>query len=724
MSDKILGMLWHLALASVLGSNHFTLFRGGPGDQDFRYWAVEDTTLYQSRPVENFGRELILESGAGKTILIRFHDLPRLFGRNATVSNAKLTLHRRVGLMPKKVRVSVLRDAWGEGPGRTLLKGIAASTDEPYAANGPAGAANWRFRMGGSNPVPWSVPGAGQGTEVNELKGVNVSESGDAIILSNLDAAVQSMVNNPGENFGIAIQTDEEITFASSDSPDLRPTLECDVDHSDAATSDLAVTALTVKDGVAEATIQNVSTVASGESVLQWRVGGKRAGSTILASLAAGESKKVQVNIDGGKSSVCASIAPAKPDAWSGNNVSAWYSGGSEIASDDPGIRAAVDFLNQVALPQSRFSFAMEGAAVRINLSANAPKVEPGNGLRANVKKVLHAIGVPTLLSPGAPDDMYPGITGYGDTRDDVGLPRFLPLRYEPVSDALVDEARLSPTDLLSATEVALLSGSTNALSQFVPKMVVVKWIDETSRPLGSKELELLKANQLGVWQPVATVQTNAAGLARLPEDVLTSMSASPESAYVGVRVKGSDAKAMGFVKLWQTVDAAKRSRTDLAQLTAEMPIASVADVASNLASGRAVTDSSNRFPAELKGLCDGDVATTVSFGDDGWVLLDLGRDRVVAEVRLMVAGSTIWPTFDVSYWGTGQSEAIANRWSGSTVGSWTLANRSVPVAENAQTKEIVLKGVPAEMRYIKIKFSKPVGTVQIAEIRALSLKQ
>lgn len=726
ISDKIVSMLWHLALAAVAGSHHVSLFRGGPGDQDFRYWAVEDTTLSQTRPIDNFGRELTLESGPGKTILIRFADLPRILGRNATVSNAKLTLHRRVGLMPKKVRVSVVRDVWGEGPGRTLLKGITAQSDHVASPNGTNGAANWRFRMGGTDSLAWSVPGASLGTEVNEIKGVTVAENGDALVLSGLDAAVQAMYANPGENFGIAIQTDEEITFASSDSPDLRPSLDLDFENATVAMPDLAITKLVVAGGTAEVTIQNTSDTPSKEAVLQWRISGRRAGSTIVPSLGKGQSKSFQTQADS-KSCVSASIVTTGADAWPADNVATHYGGARQVAvdaADAAAMMPVVEFVNSVVFPQSRFSFAMQGSSCRIAVGAEGPKVALGSNLRASVRNVLLALGVPELRAPGASTDMYPGILGYGDTRDDVGVPRFLPLRYEPVRDPLIEEAKLAPTDLLSATEVAILASNPISLEKVVPKVIVTKWMDEANRPLANCDLEIVRQSAKGALEVVATVKTSESGAMRLPEEVRLALAQSPQNAALGARKKDDGNLVLGYIKLWQAADAMSRSRTDLAQITAEMPLASVADVASNLANGRIITDSLNRFPAELKALCDGDRYSQVEFSDNGWVTIDLGRDRVVAEVRLTVMGESIWPSFDINFWGTGQSEAIASRWGGTTLGPWTLENRSeMQLSDGVRVRDMILKGVPTEMRYIKLQFSKAVKPVQISEIRALSLK-
>jgi hypothetical protein len=82
-----------------------------------------------------------------------------------------------------------------------------------------------------------------------------------------------------------------------------------------------------------------------------------------------------------------------------------------------------------------------------------------------------------------------------------------------------------------------------------------------------------------------------------------------------------------------------------------------VVDRSKDLALDCVASDSRGRFPAELRPLTDGDPATEVALMSEpsDWVEIDLGRDRLVAEVAFH---GRPWPSYDVYLRRTGQQEA------------------------------------------------------------------
>ena len=123
---------------------------------EFRYWAVEDTTLNSTNPDGNEGGYSVIEGGPGKTILIQFKDLNRTLGPNRKITDAKLVLTLTSGKV-SGLQVGRVLQPWNEGPIRTL-KTVRPSTQQQ--AEAARWSATWRHRRAGAEAVGWQNPGA------------------------------------------------------------------------------------------------------------------------------------------------------------------------------------------------------------------------------------------------------------------------------------------------------------------------------------------------------------------------------------------------------------------------------------------------------------------------------------------------------------------------------------------------------------------------------------
>ena len=97
--------------------------------------------------------------------------------------------------------------------------------------------------------------------------------------------------------------------------------------------------------------------------------------------------------------------------------------------------------------------------------------------------------------------------------------------------------------------------------------------------------------------------------------------------------------------------------------------------------------------------------------GDDGWVEIDLQKDRQLTRIELVLGSTAIWDRFDVQVWNTGQSVAAARSWYREVNGPWKLANLG-------DDKTLSLYGPVTRARYVRLRVPRSTPEVQLAEIR------
>jgi len=746
------------------------LERGGAGDAEFRYWAVEDTFLDRLAPDQNFGRDRALSGGSDKTILIRFADLRRVVPSDMRVKSASLILGIEQGGEFQLREVRRMLVGWGEGPmSRSTLFGKAKASSRWNASS-------WRQRHGGTGPIPWSgggAMGAGDSQLLPDAKG-RAEES--TLVVEGLGPSLQSMLDRPDENHGWALLFDKPCGFNSSDAPSRRPQLAVELEpvaKPDLSGPDLQVTQVSTtlpKDGPftegtsfrANATITNRGTKALANFRVRWTLA-DRPGAWIENTTALEPGKSIDVQIDGqarlsdadprsfGITLRAEPIPPLEdPTPW--NNTARLEGGGMFVAlsshPDEVGIaRAAIDLMNGVALPQSRFSFAPEGALERVRCEgvsedASAPKL---GSVRRWLQILCERLGLRTPVLPAddakigetaaahRPLDPFPGILGYGDTREESNLPGGYNLPYDGSFDALVESMRLPTTDLLSATDVAALQamvGKPAGQRSFpwadMPTVVVVRAMDRGGRPLKGAELQCFDATVTGyAAEPFFKATTIASNSLTIPSRAAASGKpsvfgafADMRSAAIAVRATRAGVSDVAWIKPWHLMDTFSRGSkgaaiVDLRFNLSDLPL--VDD--SNLALDKLVSDKTGRSPGQLAALVDSDPQTALNFsGVDGdWIEIDLGRDRLFAEVRLTLGEGAI-PKFDWMVYGTGQVAAEAVPWVREPNGEFSKRTSLSP--------DVVYRGPAVRARYLRLMLRGPCAGVHIGGIRIVSARE
>lgn len=756
--------------AAILAPTSLELQRGADIGSGLRYWAVEDTFLDGGDQDRNYGRDALLTAGPGRMVLIRFGDLQRAIGGGRRVIEAELRLGIEIGSAPQLRAIARVLQPWGEGPGR---RGFFGRRDAPPAGQGPAWSATWRHRHAEKQPIGWQRAGADGPNDLAPLQGATARVDGDELVIGGLGPAVQAMADAWYDNHGFGLQFANAVDFASSDAPQRRPRLLLKLEDSPAAAEpDLSVVGLDVraapngaKDWVA--TIKNIGTSASRPCGGEWRIGRRRTVPfQVVRALAPGESLEIilrttsKPDADPRQTEVMAVVVPEGPDARRANNAAVSYENAVPVrltastadwralaatfgVPEDDAFEALFRLANDTVLPHSRFSFAPEGSLERLRLGgllvvseSATPLRDATDWLRALFQAAglsgyrdTHWDGAGTGLAPlRRTEDLFPGLMGGGDTRDEGLLPEQLSLPYEPWRDPAILGAYLPSTDLLAATDVIQLAAwrgkagaDRGSWSGMIPKTTVVRVANAWNQPIADLEMEFFPAAGGTIPAiPAFKATTSARGVATLPQPM------DGANRLLLVRATRGGVTEYGWLKAWHAVDAKARAGFDVAMVNLVLPLPDQkVDTSANFALDRLILDEAETAPARLATLVDGKADTVCEFaaGHKGWLEIDLGRDRPLGEVRLSFAGAGVWPEFDLRIYGTGERAAEARTWVGEPNGPWSLRTRLDVDAAMPGLKTVAYRGFPVRARFLRLvpRVAAPVP-VRLAEVRAFGL--
>jgi len=745
-------MLAAILVAATTQSPTLSLERGGPGDSDFRYYAVSDTFIESTKPVENYGRDPLLSGGPGKSILIKFGDLRRIIGPNR-VTRARLILSQEIGDEPQLSGVYRMVTPWGEGPGRRGL-GLLETPIEP-GAKAPNVSATWDSPLGGKAYGRWQAPGGKGLADREEVKGANSVLNDRVLVIDGLGPAVQAMADNPAANHGFGLDFRNAVDFSSSEAATGRPILQVETAPAPLYDRESNLQMLYVSCSKDLATVtpnpgEDLTWTAhfmyhgtqSGAIRVSWMVAGQEIISEFPAGLSDGQEGTVTTTwpwqskgTDHRTRSVVVKAEMGPVDTDRSDNVISFYEAARPVILPDTGNKAsyarAAQFLNDVALPFSRFSFALDGVRTGVRIQDfKGPGTMEVKTLRQTAREILIRAGVLDLgrmqvgASSGADrlsTDPYPGITNGGDTRNDTGYPGIMGFPAEPWFDAATAQLRFEATDLLAATEAAALHCLMTPYGQIAeqtPKNTVVRVIDSNGQLIKGARLEFY-SRKGGKFEgvPTFTIENIEGGIAPLPNQGRTPFPDFDDGVLM-VRVSRDGVSATGFLKSWQIVDSFARGNVTSGIVPLQVPLPAGKASETNLAEGRIITDSLDTLPTKLDSLIDGKTTTTYDWaaGKAGWIELDLGKDRALGKVELQFAGAKCWPAFNINVFSTGQKPEAARTWAHEINGLWMLINRG----ENGA---ISYYGTPTQARYIRIEIPANNSGASLAEWRVFGLE-
>lgn len=671
------------------------------------YAGASDTTL-DPGVTEPLGGSDTLGTTDGKTILLRFADLRRFVGDGPITAASIRLVGSLEGASVKRIaRVSA---PWGEGPSDTIGGLFRRPSEDGKDTTPVPDAATWRLRQG--KRADWQGVGASGPADATPVAGVTVVAADGGATVEGLGPLVQRFRDRPEANFGLLIEFDRPVGFASAQAePADRPTLVVESTPV-AATPGLSVDSLIPENGGWTAVVRNrgVGPMAGLKAI--WSRDGRAVAESAVPDLAPGASATVTVKgfatadpTDERRDAIALRIDSPRPDATLADDVLIGYPGGTALPVD----RLTAEGFNESWAPSSRASFAPEGILRRVNVAPSGtplPKEDFG--------AVARALGAPDVrpLSTAPYLDPFAGPNG-GDARYEGTVPPSVAMAAAPAGPM-----GPRPTGLYSLTDIAFLNGRGTVRQA---RSALVKIADGRGVPLPRQTVVMRKFDAEGkpVGEP-KTLITDNAGTIALPADPkatewaaataigapMTTFTVTPDPAGPGGE------PTVRALKAWELVDAAARSRLPVAivELRFEIPVVPI-DRTTDLADGRLVTDKSGRLPTELAGLTAASGKPIEwTFADGDWIEVDLGRDRTVAEIELEVTGSG---AFDVVGYGTGDRPEDA-----------VTAARISDLALLLRNRPGSLKWYPAprRTRYVRL-VGRGAGSVTLTRLRVRPMR-
>lgn len=767
-----------LALAAIglAQSQTYVFERGGRPSAEGglpKYHGVQDTTL-DSRAANVYqGAGFELQGGEGRTVLIRFGDLAAWLPKNAVIEEASLELTSEGSESPALVGASKVLVPWGEGPAALLRIQLAGTAGAPDLA------ATWNHRYGGKDPIAWQRPGAQGASDAEPLQGLTSAPIQRGIRIDGLRDLVQSWTDLDEENFGLALRING--SFSSSQAPSGRPRLIVKARAGSPSTGpNLAIEWVQPKTEPAKrlrngdsvvyvARVRNLGDAPASPFQAQWLVRGRLGGAfSVPQSLAPGASMDLEyptravIAADPRVGQIGLRLLPGADAVPQGNRLEVYEAGtpvragGSFLAA-----QAALRRLNEVVFPESKFSFAVDGVTARYRLVEGEGAeltLDPARpdaiadllrsaGLSYRFDAKVQFTGGSTPRGLGAWRSGW--LTGDGDTRFDGALPGLLTLPYEPWFDPVIDAVPLEASGLLSATDVAFLNGGLTRKQEpgevlaDLPGTVILKALYRNGEPIPGAELTFFqsKDGSISDAEPAFSVVTGDSGTALLPNRDLgqsgpiqlpsgRTLKPNPfgRVAFDGsngtflVRALVNGAEDWGVLKIWQLVDAYHRGAQAACLFDMRFNVPNVPlDALTNLAKERPTTDSAGSLPAQTAAVVDGDPATGLALGEKAgdWVEIDLGRDRPIGEVRLVLGESAAPEQFELVAYATGQNAGQMNAWVRERDSGWTLRNRSTI---RGGLPCLTYRGPAVRVRYLRVR-NVSGGKMLLREIEAVAAK-
>ena len=833
-----------LLLVAPPSASTLNLYRGCalPG-QAVRYWTVEDTVLESTQADGNFGGQSFISCGPGKTFLIRFGDLRRALGPNKKITKASLVLTITGGSPAPLSQASEVLVPWGEGPTQVVVYGAvpAAIVAPAWSATwkhrrAGEGAIAWQqpgatgvgdvkslTDIRASNPDIDHVRIEGLAAAMQrqyerpyDFHGLAFSFGGTIELASSQNKQGRPVLELEYETE--TPKTGADLTVVSivrtPEYPRYNAATVIHKAEQDGVEVSIPGAPANFKDKhwpsngeevIYTATIKNIGDALASGYIARWSQR-EKPGTSLESdkTLAPGESTTLvfrtpfrNLHSDHRVQPLSLEVEPKSADADAFNNALTIYEGGLSVGFRFVGGNAAknltfeasspeefaqtyVRLWNDVIFPQSRFSFAADGALERLRVQRVATGdgtpdpnldielvVRGGEKIEDLFRETGRQLGLadlslmniqqgknrPTidgLVLERFATDITPGILGGGDTRNEGFVPISLIPPYEPMMSPLLDALPMEATDLLSATDVGALNAALGHRRGFspqglfsMPTSLLLRVVDPAGNPIKNATVEIyaMTGGEIKAGKPIATVSTGTTGTAAiparptlLPEGFKTALGGTIAPSAFGridpdgrngvllLRVNAGGSADFGFVKAWQVADAYRRSPLPVLVMDVRVNIGGDVDRTSNLAKNRIVTDSSNMLPAKLGALVDesNDTAVELPQGKGAWVEIDLGRDRAFGEVRLTPKGA-MWEQFSISAYATGQTASDAKPVVREASWSWIYANRSD--SEPGEARSVAYRTTGVRARYLRVVRLSEGGPGNLAEIKVFPLR-
>jgi hypothetical protein len=492
--------------------------------------------------------------------------------------------------------VRLIKRPWMTPPVNTLAKRV--KTPKPGDPIPFVGGVTWS-RAGG-DVAPWERPGAAGNGDTALLK-LDITREKDQLLIKGLGPVVADWAKHPGENFGLLFEFSGETGIWGSTSPEGRPELEVSGFRRVQRTSGNAAI-YAVQDSTTEVS------VGSAETISKLRV---RQGAEWIY-----EGAPKTFNITNSRSK----------DARARHLTFVAQVGNQQVTTtiDPQGTWAPIDHAQaawcKAAIDASVFSFAPFGAMKYINGTAKTYEysISKAGFYSQDIwepKTDLSLLG--GLIPPPRPikNPLF----------DQLARPVVGPLPLSTV-DVLKNGQRKVPT--------AMIARVVNLDGIVMPGVKVTVGLDASGQ-----ETELTSDAKGFIFLPAIT------GTPQFLRFTADKWNIKDE---FGVQISYfQDQYARGSVNAMSF------------DLPFNLPLLQI-QRETNLIAGKPVRDSKGSFPAQLLSLVDGKPETSFRLEPGQWVEVDLGRDRLLAEISW---DSPSEVPFEVLLYGTGEKETEADSW-------------------------------------------------------------
>lgn len=577
------------------------------GVQD-RYWDVTEAEVDAMGPDGSISNQFALTGGAQRKVLIRFGSLDLAAIRNSKIVDGTLVLSLVDQTKASLKSVKVVKRPW-LSPGVSILaRKVQPVETKQKPTKGKDAKPELPFAPGvtwnkaGGDIVNWQGAGL-TGSGDTESIDAKITVDGANIRVSNLGPTLQYWKTHEGENYGFVLEFTDETGIWNSISPEARPRLELKLENTEVKDPHLTV----AHDG-------DSVTLNSSEAIRDIDVykGVKKVGTE--------KGPKITVSSDN----------PSKDPRGAYTRLVVNFQDSNvpqEVVTIDPTASWAAlspkmtRIWNQWYVDQSFYSFAKYGAGKHLN----------GEGDKEG--------SIPPIA------ELQPLASG-SKTMDTMLLP------------GLVLPPRMTRNPLFR--QMAIVDGGPLSMAQVdylvhgklqYPLVVLAKMVNYDGQLIDGATATIKTATDPN---PVP-LPIDKSGIAILPKfapdasgDVTFTVSANGRTDSLTVPMTTfSDLYARG-----------NKSAISL-DLPFNLPIWPVSDD-TNLAAGKPVKDSTNSFPAQLVGLVDDNPDTTYTLPAQGWVEVDLGRDRSIGELVLQ---GEVPKKFKVVIYGTTDKLDQADWW-------------------------------------------------------------
>ncbi len=726
---------------------------------------VEDTYIDSTVPDGNFGRDPILFSGPGSVILVRFPGLSWIpSSQEIDDATLELTMADDSDVKLKSVRRATAE--WGEGAG-LRAPFVQAKADELAK-----GGATWNSARSGE--AKWQKAGCSGESDSAALDGVTAERDGQIVRIKGLGPALRSMAQDPDHDFGLRIEFETKDAFYSFEGAGAGPRLVLKTKTATNTGARLKVLSIDHDSGnVWVAHVQNVGGAPATGWHAAWSYKGVSAGdSDSQQALAPGDTVEIKATVGGkpvagepARNSISLTVEPGGQSSGSESRsyLSVPETGLPVRFSLDEATRTAVDkdrgdepllvyfqrivsCVNRGVFAQSRASFSPLGCKERLRVTTGSdPAIEVTGGLDGTssvfgslVRDVVRAVSPYSSKWATPPETAAWPEMSLGwipDTRDETAWPTTLMLPSFPWAEPKPMQSPLPARGLLGRAEIAaineLIEKPLEDRAKFVPalpRLTLLMAEDCNRQPIADASIEVFPEVDGKLSTTAAyKVKTNANGFAMLSKSngpgLFSDLKSDGSNCWCYVRITREDVTDNAWLPAYQLASEAARGNLGAPVITMQFVLPS-APLRTNedLAQGKIVTDSLNRFPAELNALVDGDAKTSLTIDPSEkpyWVEIDLGRDRLIGGVEIETTGG-IWDQFQIKIAKTGEKGAMGESWVREAAGGLRMLERGQGAEGH---KVITYASAAVRGRYVRLEV--PAGQkIDVAAIRVLTVEQ